>query len=118
MVEEKLSPDLTGKPTMGGFKIFRQIANLALYRENESNRVYENAFDLPIQIYVGYSFYDLMKARCDLNNLKLFFFEDDLWKLFENDDRFEYRILPPDTAQVAVVTVHAWPSDPPLAWGG
>jgi hypothetical protein len=118
-LEVKSMPDLTGKGFPDGSKVIRQIANIALYTNREERgKEYVIDFMPPIELRVAYNFDDAMKAGCSIDGLKLAYWKDNAWVIFEDGVNCEYYILPPGTAQVAEVIIEHWPGDPPLAWGG
>jgi hypothetical protein len=101
-----------------GFTLIRQIANIVLYNKVEFDNhrlVKVEHFSPPIQIIVGYNFYDLMCSSCDFSNLRLAYWSVDRWEVISDDDT--YRILPPSSAQVAQVSLSELIGDPPIAWG-
>jgi len=114
----KSIPDSTGEKFPDGSKRIRLIANIALYRGRGEKQEIVNDFMPPIELRVAYNFDDAMKAGCSIDGLKLAYWKDSDWVIFEDGVNCEYYILPPSTAQVAEVIIEHWPGDPPLAWGG
>ena len=102
------------------FTLIRQIANIVLLtREDYENGRIENpvkTFSPPIEFRVGYNFYDLMESNCNINDLKLAYWNGKEWIII-SDPQYDYRILPPSTGQVAEVKIWSWVGDPMLAWG-
>ncbi len=102
------------------FTLIRSIANIALFhRDDLEKKYYEDPvqeFDPPIEFRVSYSLTDVSQTDCDIQQLKLAY-----WNLIEwviiSDPSHEYQILPHSTAQVAEAKIWSWLGDPTLAWG-
>jgi len=114
---------LTGTETPP-FTPIRLIANLAIVPEALALEDYTpesalRSFEYPIKFHVSYNIQDLFDCAIEGKKLKLAYWNGTKWVLISDDenDAFEYRILPPSTAQVAEFTVSDWNGDPPLAWG-
>jgi hypothetical protein len=112
-LEEKLLLNFKGKMWKNPFQLIRQIANIALYRIEDGNKIIETHFDPPIVLWIGYDTDDLIQAGCDIDRLKFAYWDGNDWVIISLD-----LILPPTTSQVAQVTIQDWAGDPPLAWGG
>jgi hypothetical protein len=117
ILEEKTLLDFTHRTWTNHFTLIRQIANIALYRLEGEHKIYDNDFTPPIVFWVGYDTDDLMKAGCGIDRLILAYWTGTDWEPLSLDNP-KYMILPPTTAQVAVVSIDHWEGDPPLAWGG
>jgi len=114
ILKVKSMDDFSGFNFPDGSKVIRQIANIALYKNGEP----ATHFDPPIELRVAYNFDDAIKAGCNIDGLKLAYWNGSAWVIFEDDKNCEYYTLPPSTAQVAEVKLREWVGDPPLAWGG
>jgi hypothetical protein len=109
----------TMRPKTDDFTVIRHIANIVLadkasYEKGRLEPIM--TFNLPIEIRVAYNYYDVMQCDCDINQLKLAFWNGEKWVIL-SDAAHEYQILPPGTAQVAEAKIWTWAGDPPLAWG-
>jgi len=109
-----------------GFMLIRHIANVVFVEKatyEEGHEIpYSGNFDPMVEIYVGYSAFDVMATRFDpehrydIQNLKLGFWNGSKWVIVSKDD-YHYFILPPETGQVAKFMIRNWVGDPPIAWG-
>jgi hypothetical protein len=99
----------------------RRIANIALYyKEDVHHQDPVTTFNPPIEVRVGYNFYDVVQSHFDVNQLKLAYWDgsQNCWVIISDPAKdFDYLILPPDTGQVAEFKIWSWTGDPPLAWG-
>lgn len=113
--EEKM-PDRIERETKN-FQMFRLVGNIAFYgpKDIEHARPIKE-FDPPIELRVGYNIEDVMKINCDLESLKLAYWDGSDWVII-SEPEYDYHILPPSTAQVAEVKISKWVGDPPIAWG-
>jgi len=102
------------------FTLIRYIANLALFRSDHLEaKIYEEPvqeFDPPIEFRVNYSLTDVIQSQCEIQRLKLAYWDLEKWVII-SDSSHEYQILPPSTAQVAEAKIWSWVGDPALAWG-
>ncbi len=102
------------------FNLIRVIANIALFRREDLD--HENfeepvqTFDPPIEIRVNYNLDDVIQADCDIEQLKLAYWDGKDWVLISDEDH-EYQILPASTAPVAEAKIWSWIGDPPIIWG-
>jgi hypothetical protein len=100
------------------FTRIRYIANIALYDKADVERLHPiTDFDPPIEVRVGYTIQDVMRSGCNIESLKLAYWDGSQWVILNHDPIYEYLILRPDTAQVAEAKIGHWAGDPPLAWG-
>lgn len=99
----------------GEFTLIRPIINLEFFMENDREEPVIS-FNPPIEFRIGYRFDDVKMANCDIQQLKLVYWDGEKWVII-SDTAHEYQILPPSTAQVAEVKIWSWLGDPPLAWG-
>lgn len=102
------------------FTLIRYVANLALFRSDHLEaKNYEEPlqeFDPPIELRINYSLNDVFQTHCDIQRLKLAYWDLENWVII-SDPGHEYQILPPSTAQVAEAKIWSWLGDPALAWG-
>ena len=102
------------------FTPIRHITNFVLYNKTDyqkGGRTPVKKFDPPIEIRVGYNFYDIMESNCDIKQLKLAYWDGSQWKIISDDPLCEYHILPPSTGQVAEAKIWFWEGDPLVVWG-
>lgn len=103
------------------FTMIRFIANIILITRKDFDLHDVNhpikKFDPAIEFRVGYNFLDVMKSDCNIDNLKLAYWDGSHWEIMNTNPIYEYQILPPDTGQVAEFKIWFWPGDPPFAWG-
>jgi hypothetical protein len=100
------------------FTRIRYIANIALYYKADVDHLHPiTDFDPPIEIRVGYTIHDVMHSGCNIENLKLAYWDGSQWVVMNHDPMYEFLILRPDTAQVAEARIRHWAGDPPIAWG-
>ena len=97
------------------FKVIRIVANIVVYEGRDMSEPMM-AFDPPIEIRVGYNFEDVKQSGCELENLKLAYWDGRDWVIISDSDH-EYMILPPSTCQIAEVKINKWAGDPPIGWG-
>lgn len=101
------------------YRVTRLIANIALFtRQDYETGNFDNpvsSFDPPIELRVGYNFYDILRSGGELQNLQLAYWDGVQWIVI-SDAAHEYQVLPPSTGQVAEVKIWEWVGDPPLAW--
>jgi len=102
------------------FSVIRYIANIALFRRDHVEEKYYDEpiqeFNPPIEFRVKYFLEDVMRANCDIHQLKLAYWDMEKWVIISHP-AFEYQILPPSTAQVAEVKIWSWVGDPAVAIG-
>jgi hypothetical protein len=102
------------------FRVIRYIANIALFRVDHAElKYYEEPiqeFDPPIEFRVKYLMEDVMRAHCDIYQLKLAYWDLEKWVVISHP-AFEYQILPPSTAQIAEAKIWSWVGDPAVAIG-
>ena len=102
------------------FTLIRYIANLALFRSDhlEAGNYEEpvQEFNPPIEFRVNYSLSDVFESHCEIQRLKLAYWDLEKWVII-SDPSHEYQILLPSTAQVAEAKIWSWVGDPALAWG-
>jgi len=102
------------------FSLIRYIANIVLFRKDHLDREYYEEpiqeFNPPIEFRVHYRFDDVNSTDCDIQQLKLAYWDGQKWVII-SDPTHEYHILPPSTAQVAEAKIWSWIGDPALAWG-
>jgi hypothetical protein len=120
------TPDQTDK-----FTKIREVANI-FFTDVEGHPI--TSFDPPIEVRVGYNFIDVMlsqdgiSGQNNIDRLKLAYWDriEHQWIIIGGPDpdnnpdpenRFDYLILPPSTAQVAEFKIRQWPDDPMIAWG-
>jgi hypothetical protein len=102
------------------FPVIRFIANIALItRDDFEHGIVRPVtdFDPPIEFRVGYNFLDVMQSDCNIDHLKLAYWDGSHWEITNDNPIYEYQILPPSTGQVAEFKISSWPGDPPIAWG-
>jgi hypothetical protein len=114
-VEEKI-PDRIVTDTEE-FTMIRLVGNIAFYDPKDIDHARPiKTFDPPIELRIGYNIEDLLKNHCDLDSLKLAYWDGSNWIII-SDPAYNYHILPPSTGQVAEVTISKWIGDPPIGWG-
>ncbi len=108
-------------PDQPDFAQIRRIANIAFYYKDD---IYHKdpvtTFNPPIEVRVGYNFYDVIQSHADANQLKLAYWDINKsgWVIISDPaSDFDYFMYPPDTGQVAEFKIWTWTGDPPLAWG-
>lgn len=114
-IEEKI-PDRINQETEI-FQMIRLVGNIAFYDPEDKERTRPiKMFDPPIELRIGYNIEDVMKNMCDLDSLKLAYWDGSDWVII-SDPAYDYHILPPSTGLVAEVKIRDWAGDPPIAWG-
>jgi hypothetical protein len=102
----------------GHFELVSHIANIVLYYKTDyarGKKIPVRNFAPPIEICVAYNSAVLAKVGGDFKNLKLAYWDGRKWVIISGSS--DYHIFPPTTAMLAVVKIHSWAGDPPLAWG-
>ena len=112
--------EIIRREKVGGLYVTRFIANIVLYEKREDER-YDLAepiksFNPPIEIRVGYTFFDILEnGGQNQEALKLAYWDGVEWVII-SDPEHEYMIFPPNTGRVAEVKISHWIGDPAVAW--